>query len=287
MLDAFFFNILIKNENYFFQKLFAADVTNSGAQSANLRLKKFSSATHSVQTNSDVSSNTRKRKEKQKKRRQTAIIFDYTRAYLSSIFKFFNKQSYLLSLVSMMAWSILYHSILTLVLLLWACLIWTLPKTRQWCLRSSPLIVAYSISLLILEFIYGLQLNSKELPEFKEVGLEKHETPIVHLAIKAGLTLFFWLTLHQFITERREATLLNIPINERNTNQLPFLDQNFQTEVVEWIQSIFAKYWIILSSLMLLLMSCQNEVVAYRIGYMCLFLYFITTFQVIFNYLKK
>ena len=182
----------------------------------------------------------------------------------------------------MMAWSILYHSILTLVLLLWACLIWTLPKTRLWCLRSSPLIITYAISLLILEFIYGLRLNSGELPEFKEIGLEKHELPIVHLAIKAGLTLIFWLTMHQFITERREATILHIPIYDTDTNQLPFLDQNFQTELFGWIQSIFAKYWIFLSSLMLLLMSCQNEVVAYRIGYMGLFLYFITTFQVFF-----
>ena len=247
-----------------------------------MKLKKFSSPTYSIQSISDASSNLRKRKEKNKKRRQTAVIFDYTRAYLSSIFKFFNKQSYLLSLVSMMAWSILYHSILTLVLLLWACLIWTLPKTRLWCLRSSPLIITYAISLLILEFIYGLRLNSGELPEFKEIGLEKHELPIVHLAIKAGLTLIFWLTMHQFITERREATILHIPIYDTDTNQLPFLDQNFQTELFGWIQSIFAKYWIFLSSLMLLLMSCQNEVVAYRIGYMGLFLYFITTFQVFF-----
>ena len=53
-----------------------------------------------------------------------------------------------------------------------------------------------------------------------------------------------------------------------------------QDEVVNWVYLCFIKYWIFLSSGMLLLMSCQNDVVAYRIGYMILFLYFITTFQV-------
>lgn len=47
-----------------------------------------------------------------------------------------------------------------------------------------------------------------------------------------------------------------------------------------WLYKILIKYWIFISTGMLLLMSCQNEVVAYRIVYMILFLYFISTFQV-------
>jgi hypothetical protein len=85
------------------------------------------------------------------------------------------------------AWSILYHSILTLVLLIWACLIWVLPKSRTWCLRTSPLFVLYSTGLLCLEFIYGLKLNGKELPEFKQIGLVKHEIPFVHIAVKVKI----------------------------------------------------------------------------------------------------
>lgn len=138
------------------------------------------------------------------RRRQTAVFFDYTRAYLNSIAKFLHKQSYLLSLISMMAWSILYHSVLTLVLLLWACLIWVLPQSRLWCLRSSPLFVFYSLCLLCLEFIYGLQLNSKELPEYKEIGLVKHDIPFFHLALKTGLLIFHWLTLRQFVSEKKK-----------------------------------------------------------------------------------
>lgn len=82
------------------------------------------------------------------------------------------------------AWSILYHSILTFVLLLLACLIWVLPKSRKWCLKTSPLFVSYSICLLCLEFIYGLQLNNYEMPEYEEIGLVKHNVPFYDLAKK-------------------------------------------------------------------------------------------------------
>ena len=52
------------------------------------------------------------------------------------------------------------------------------------------------------------------------------------------------------------------------------------TFIGRWIYGLCIKYWIFVSTGMLLLMSCQNEVVAYRIVYMVLFLYFITVFQV-------
>ena len=64
---------------------------------------------------------------------QAIVNFEYIRMYLNSSVKFLRKQSYLLMLISMMAWSILYHSILTFVLLIWACFIWVLPSSRKWC----------------------------------------------------------------------------------------------------------------------------------------------------------
>ena len=206
---------------------------------------------------------------------------------------FLHKQSYLLSLLSMMAWSILYHSLLTLILLVWACLIWVLPRSRHWCLQTSPMFTFYSAGLLFLEYIYGLDLTGAELPEYKEIGLIKHQTPVVHLATKTCLLTFLLLTLKQFITEHKRTkrllllSALNQPLadadNElsgeetalpatvhRSSSPRLHLTENdlakayFKSNIAVWVHGFLIKYWIFLSSGTLLLMSCQNQVVAYR-----------------------
>ena len=42
------------------------------------------------------------------------------------------------------AWSITYHSWLTFVLLLWACVLWMIPNQRAAMLRCSPFLVIYA-----------------------------------------------------------------------------------------------------------------------------------------------
>ncbi|CAF3346333.1 unnamed protein product [Rotaria sp. Silwood1] len=69
------------------------------------------------------------------------------------------RQSYLLSLIVMLAWSITFHSLLTLVFLLWACLLWVLPNSRKWCLRMSPFFTIYGGILLILQYITGFKIS--------------------------------------------------------------------------------------------------------------------------------
>ncbi|KAM7311193.1 hypothetical protein ISCGN_008100 [Ixodes scapularis] len=73
--------------------------------------------------------------------------------------------SYMLTLIVMMAWSITYHSWLTFVLLIWSCVLWMMPSSRQACLRSSPALVAYAELLLLLQYLYSLDLTDKELPQ--------------------------------------------------------------------------------------------------------------------------
>ncbi|CAF3982938.1 unnamed protein product, partial [Rotaria sp. Silwood1] len=51
-----------------------------------------------------------------------------------SILDVLQGQYYFLSLIIMLAWSITSHSLLTLVYLLLACLLWILPDSRKWCL---------------------------------------------------------------------------------------------------------------------------------------------------------
>lgn len=68
-------------------------------------------------------------------------------------------------------WSIVFHSWITFVLLLWANLLWVIPNQRKHMMRSSPFIVAYAEFLLIAQFVYGLNLTEAELPTKLDVSL--------------------------------------------------------------------------------------------------------------------
>lgn len=92
------------------------------------------------------------------------------------------------------AWSITYHSWLTFVLLLWACLIWITPFARWFCMVSSPGLVIYAELLLLVQYVYGLQLTNDELPlqdptgtfDYSELGLKKWQFPCLHLGAQVG-----------------------------------------------------------------------------------------------------
>ena len=101
---------------------------------------------------------------------------------------------------------------------------------------------------------------------------------------KVGLTLTFWLTLRQYIAERLDRTSPQQSTSQTMRRSEAIFgstsSNRINSKIINWIYLCLVKYWIYLSSGMLLLMSCQSPVVAYRIGYMILFLYFVTTFQV-------
>lgn len=97
----------------------------------------------------------------------------------------------------MQAWSIVFHSWLSFVLLIAACLIWIVPKKRQLCLRCSPVVVFYAVCLITLQYIYGFKLNDEELPimvngyNLNEIGLDKYDYPVGPLAIQVCLILMY------------------------------------------------------------------------------------------------
>jgi len=97
--------------------------------------------------------------------------------------------------VSVQAWSIVFHSWLSFVLLISACLIWIVPQKRELCLRCSPVVVIYAVCLISLQYIYGFSLNDQELPttvngyRLKEVGLVKYSYPVGPLAVQVCFIL--------------------------------------------------------------------------------------------------
>ncbi|XP_059176370.1 piezo-type mechanosensitive ion channel component 2-like isoform X3 [Physella acuta] len=211
------------------------------------------------------------------------------------------KQSYVLSLIAMMVWSITYHSWLTFAFLLTACLLWMMPNSRTWCLRASPLILLYAELLLLAQYIFGMDLND-ELPKnagaykLDEIGLKRFVDPSINIALQCLYTMFLVLALRQYFSEQRRNSeeippgiLLEIA-SKRHSIFETFISLDLQERMYDsktmvfignflWV--LFCKYWIIFCSIMMAIISLQ-DVVIYRIIYMFLFLFFVLLFQ--YNY---
>ena len=95
------------------------------------------------------------------------------------------------SCVLAQAWSIMYLSWLTFILLLGACLLWMLPNSRRGSLVASPLLVLYVVCLLLAQYVYNMDLE-KELPvnagiiTLAEIGLMRFDTAPKDLAVQVG-----------------------------------------------------------------------------------------------------
>ncbi|VDL98415.1 unnamed protein product [Schistocephalus solidus] len=120
------------------------------------------------------------------------------------------RNSYVLTFIAMMAWSVFFRSWLSFILLVSACILWILPNSRSACLICSPLIVAYGMCIILLQYVYCFNLSEAELPTYinhlsinlTEVGLHRWSTPVGPLALQLCFLIFFWLNLRLFTVER-------------------------------------------------------------------------------------
>ncbi|XP_074617953.1 piezo-type mechanosensitive ion channel component 1-like isoform X1 [Acropora palmata] len=236
---------------------------------------------------------------------------------LGSIIMFLMHQSYIAALIIMMAWSITYHSWLTFVLLLWACVIWITPFARWCCMVSSPGLVIYAELLLLVQYVYGLQLTDDELPiqdptgtfDYSELGLKKWQFPCLHVGAQTLFTWVFWVTLRQHIREkemkrRERQNEESMPLRNLAHPFLKALRKMYMepssssavgsdegdalnpkasddaTALMMWVKSVLAKYWILLCCGAFLLVGLQNEVSVYQIGYMAIFLFILICYQI-------
>ncbi|XP_035679168.1 piezo-type mechanosensitive ion channel component 2-like isoform X10 [Branchiostoma floridae] len=228
---------------------------------------------------------------------------DSFRTPLMTMFVFIMKQSYIAALIVMMAWSITYHSWLTFVLLIWACVVWMCRSARRICLLSSPAFVFYAEVLLVIQFVYGLNLTEEELPtksssgyNLEEIGLVKYQHTCLHLTAKILYTLMFWLTLRQHIWEKKiveedgsgEEDALTAIFKQESEEHMGSRtssenqereDSELMKQMGNYAVQVFSKYWIFVCAGMFLLVSLSGKVVMYRILYMALFLFFIICYQ--------
>ncbi|XP_047458745.1 piezo-type mechanosensitive ion channel component 1 isoform X2 [Mugil cephalus] len=202
------------------------------------------------------------------------------------------QQSYVCALIAMMVWSITYHSWLTFVLLLWACLIWMLRARRHAASLCSPFILLYGLALCCLQYVWAMELQP-ELPttvgnmSLRQLGLDRAQYPCLRLGAMLLFTLTFWLLVRQSVKEnfsrkRKMAT----PLQEVTTGEET--DNESVLKVLGgMVMSCYAKYWIYVCGGMFIMVSFAGKLVAYKIIYMLLFLLCLCLYQVYYSLWRR
>ncbi|XP_061647056.1 piezo-type mechanosensitive ion channel component 1 isoform X4 [Phyllopteryx taeniolatus] len=203
------------------------------------------------------------------------------------------QQSYVCALIAMMVWSITYHSWLTFVLLLWACLIWILRARRHAAMLCSPFILVYGLALCCLQYVWAMEL-APELPttvgtmSLRQLGLHKAQYPCLRLGAMLLFTSTFWLLVHQSVKEnfskrRSRATPLEVTTTELESTN----DESVLKVLGGMVLSFYAKYWIYVCGGMFLMVSFVGKLVGYKIVYMLLFLLCLCFYQVYYSIWRR
>ncbi|XP_017671690.1 PREDICTED: piezo-type mechanosensitive ion channel component 1 isoform X1 [Lepidothrix coronata] len=206
---------------------------------------------------------------------------------------FIMRQSYICALISMLVWSITYHSWLTFVLLLWSCLIWTVRDRRNFAMLCSPFILLYGIALCSLNYVWSMDLVH-ELPTYAgfmslhQLGLMHHRKPFFVLGAKLLLILPFWPLLRQFIEEKvlKRPLTTKVPKMSLSESEVSHARDMLQT-VGSVLLNFFAKFWICVCGGMFIVVSFIGRLVVYKIVYMLLFLLCLILFQVYYSLWRK
>ncbi|KAM7384994.1 hypothetical protein PAMP_001097 [Pampus punctatissimus] len=196
------------------------------------------------------------------------------------------QQSYVCALIAMMVWSITYHSWLTFVLLLWACLIWILRARRHAATLCSPFILLYGLALCCLQYVWALELQP-ELPttvgtmSLRQLGLDRAQYPCLRLGAMLLFTLTFWLLVRQSVKENfSRKRKMTIQLQEVTTGEEGAGNESVLKVLGGMVMSCYAKYWIYVCGGMFIMVSFAGKLVGYKIIYMLLFLLCLCLYQV-------
>ncbi|KAH8312575.1 hypothetical protein KR044_011541, partial [Drosophila immigrans] len=224
---------------------------------------------------------------------------------ICDVTSFIYKNSYILLNIIMMAsreiliWSIIYHSWLTFVLLIWANVLWIIPNQRRSMMRSSFFVVLYAEFLIITQYIYGLNLNESELPtkvhgiNLEQIGFAHPANngiqPCVPLIVKTAFLLVFWITSHQYFKENVDQradsdNLMQFFGTEHSRSENTLFEKSRAHRaflfIFESVSNLFTRMWMwLLIFLIFLCAMIDQAMTGFRICYMSLFLLFLMVFQ--------
>ncbi|CAF3952887.1 unnamed protein product [Rotaria magnacalcarata] len=152
-------------------------------------------------------------------------LFYKTNSLLIALLSYILSKAYILSVISMLLWSITYHSYLTLVYLILACFLWLLPNTKYWCHFFSIFFCIYAYILLIINYVDVLNIIPEEFLwriqdiEFLHVNDENSNYASISIYIKCTMkfiyTLLLLLPLRQK-TKERSQNIKNVSTSSIN-----------------------------------------------------------------------
>ncbi|XP_076830673.1 piezo-type mechanosensitive ion channel component 1 [Brachyhypopomus gauderio] len=194
------------------------------------------------------------------------------------------QQSYVCALIAMMVWSITYHSWLTFVLLLWACVIWMWRARRDFAMLCSPFILLYGVGLCGLQYVWAMDLEH-ELPQYvgymslQQMGLDRGPYPCLRLGAMLLFTLTFWLLLRHSVKDKF-CRKKPVPLQEVTTGENTGRADSVLKVLGRVVMKLYAKYWIYVCGGMFIMVSFAGKLAGYKIVYMLLFLLCMCLYQV-------
>ncbi|XP_043071722.1 piezo-type mechanosensitive ion channel component [Drosophila grimshawi] len=210
---------------------------------------------------------------------------------------FIYKNCYILLNIIMMIWSIVYHSWLTFVLLIWANILWMIPNQRRSMMRTSFFVVMYAEFLLIAQYIYGMNLSKTELPtkiyglNLAQIGfvhpMDSGVQPCIPLFIKTAFLCIFWITSHQYFKEKaddKKDILSQIFSPKHSRSEQPLFEKSRTPRAIlfvfESVSNFVTRIWMWMLIFLIFLCAMLDQVMTgFRICYMSLFLLFLMVFH--------
>lgn len=200
-------------------------------------------------------------------------------AKLPTVFKtFISRQAYIIAIISMMIWSISYHSWLGFVFLIISNVIFVLSDQRIKLIKISTIIAIYACMLIMINYLYGLNVTGAELPyniegaNAEQIGIIKYEDyPGIHLIFKSILSIPFWIVMRQ----KHDPITSNIYLT-KDIKKNKLIASFFKPLCKILSLSLM---WIIMLLLFILAVYEEGPMSLFKISKMILFFVFVLAFQ--------
>ncbi|KAI0990401.1 hypothetical protein GJ496_001910 [Pomphorhynchus laevis] len=209
-------------------------------------------------------------------------------------------RSYLFSLICLILWSVVFYSWASYILLIWSCILWTLPNSRLLLTWSSPFYAGYCILLLMIQYFFSFRLTNSEFP----TTILKHNVSIEEILCQKLCVdvydpvdvLFNCQSFRSLLLQVFMLFVFMLTIKQRyrqRTSEISYVSKLYSLELFDeikniairigrYLNSMFIKYWILVCHLFLLIFCTVKPILLYKIVYLVIF--FISSYNFIVSY---